>query len=81
MAVDAIRAKTKGEVLVNAEFRVSGTEHVTMRRQDKTDVGRRLIQQGLMLLDDNRADQGPGADLRFKSVVSDALMILDFSKV
>jgi len=64
-AVDAIRAETEGEVLVNAEFRVSGTEHVTMRRQDKTDVGRRLIQQGLMLLDDNRADH------RFKSVVDD----------
>lgn len=53
------------EILVNREYRISGTDYVSIQRGDtKADVALTLLKQGLVLLDDRR-------DKRLQSLVSE----------
>ena len=63
-AIDALRLETEGELHVNVEYRAAGTDYVTLQQADKTDVGKKLLQQGLMLLDARR-------DKRFQSLMGE----------
>lgn len=50
-ALDALRLETEGQMLVNTEYRASGTEFVTLQQPDKSDVAKKLLAQGVVLLD------------------------------
>jgi len=55
LALDAIRDSTEKEVLVNTEYKQSGTEYVTLLTPpDKQDLAKKLLQEGLVLVDARR---------------------------
>lgn len=64
-ALESLRLETEGEVLVNTEYRASGCEYVTMQdKQDKSDVAKKLLAQGVLLLDHRK-------DSRLQSLMSE----------
>ncbi|KAA0200818.1 hypothetical protein HAZT_HAZT002114, partial [Hyalella azteca] len=50
-ALDQLRLETEDQVLVNCEYRKSGCEYVTMQRTDKTDIAKKLLAAGVVVLE------------------------------
>lgn len=72
-AIDCIRDSTEKEVLVNTEYRFSGTEYVTMHSQDKKDIAKSLLAQGRVMVNGRR-------EQRFQSLVEEYTSAQDEAK-
>ncbi|KAF2350110.1 Staphylococcal nuclease (SNase-like) OB-fold [Trinorchestia longiramus] len=50
-ALDLLRSETEDEVMVNTEYRSSGTEFVTMQNKGESDIAKKLLSAGVVLLE------------------------------
>ena len=63
-ALEALRLETEGQILVNTEYRAGGAEFVSLQQSDKADVAKKLLSQGVVLLDQRK-------DKKLQTLVSD----------
>lgn len=53
-ALESLRLETENELLANTEYKMSGTEFVTLQTKDNTDIGKKMLKEGIVLVDRRR---------------------------